>query len=60
MGLYNGFHGFKIAFITHKKTFPPKKKRHKNEEEKYILAIVWMVGLIKFSTMDFTNIKFPK
>ena len=58
MGLYNGFHGFKIAFMTHKKTF--KKKKHKNEEEKYILAVVWMVGLIKHCTMNFTNIKLPK
>ena len=59
MGLYNGFHGFKIAFMTHKKTFKTKKT-HKNEEEKYILAIVWMVGLIKHCTIDFTNIKLPK
>ena len=29
--------------------------KHKNEEEKYIFAIVWMVGLIKHSHMDFTN-----
>ena len=29
--------------------------KHKNEEEKYILIIVWMVGLTKHSNMDFTN-----
>ena len=29
-----------------------KKKKRKNEEEKYIPVIVWMVGLIKTSTMD--------
>ena len=60
MDLYNGFHGFKIAFMTHKKTFKKKKQKNKNEEEKYIFAIVWMVGLIKHCTMDFTNIKLPK
>ena len=37
-----------------------KKKKHGNEKVKYILAIVWIVGLIKHSTMDFTNIKLPK
>ena len=36
------------------------KKKHKNKEEKYIPIIVWMVSLIKYSTMDFTNIEFPK
>ena len=58
-GLYNRFHGFKIAFMTHKKNLK-KKKKHKNKEEKYIPIIVLMVGLIKTSTMDFTNIKLPK
>ena len=29
-----------------------KKKKHKNKVEKYIPVIVWMVGLIKTSTMD--------
>ena len=40
-----------------------KKKKKKNiemKEEKYKLAIVWIVGLIKHSTIDFTNIKLPK
>ena len=37
-----------------------KHKKHKNKEEKYIPIIVLMVGLIKTSTMDFTNIKLPK
>ena len=51
--------------MTHKKTFTKKKKKkttttHKNKEKKYILAIVWMVGLIKYCTMEFTNIKLPK
>ena len=27
-GLYNKFHGFKIAFMTHKKNL--KKKKHQN------------------------------
>ena len=54
------FMDLKLPFMTHKKTFKKKKKRHKNEEEKYMLAIVWMVGLIKHCTMDFTNIKLPK
>ena len=40
---------------THKNT-----KTKKNKEKKYIPLIVWMVGLIKTSTMDFTNIKLPK
>ena len=46
--------------MTHKKNLKTHTHAHTNEEEKYILAIVWMVGLIKISTMDFTNIKFPK
>ena len=33
---------------------------HKNKVEKYIPVIVWMIDLIKTSTMDFTNIKLPK
>ena len=37
-----------------------KKKKQKNKEEKYIPVTLWMVGLIKTSTMDFTNIKLPK
>ena len=53
--------------MTHKqnlKTHTQKKKhthtqKHRNKEEKYIPVIVWMVGLIKTSTMDFTNIKLP-
>ena len=36
------------------------KKKQKNKVEKYIPVIVWMVGLIKTSTMDFKNIKLPK
>ena len=60
-GLYNRFYGFKIAFMTHKKNLKKKKtQKHKNKEEKYIPIIVLMVGLIKTSTMDFTNIKLPK
>ena len=59
-GLYNRFHGFKIAFMTHKKNLKKQTQKHKNKEEKYIPIIVLMVGLIKTSTMDFTNIKLPK
>ena len=36
------------------------RKKHKNKEEKYILVILWMVGLIKTSTMDSIDIKLPK
>ena len=45
--------------MTHKQNLY-KKTKNKNKEEKYILVIVWMVGLIKTSTMDFTNIKLHK
>ena len=41
--------------MTHKQNLLKKKKHthtHKNKEEKYIHVIVWMVGLIKTSTMD--------
>ena len=44
--------------MTHKQNL--KKEKEKKKKEKYILAIVWMVGLIKHSTMDFTNIKLLK
>ena len=37
-----------------------KTKQNKKKEEKYIPVIIWMVGLIKTFTMDFTNIKLPK
>ena len=50
--------------MTHKqnlkKIYIKKKKTHKNKVEKYKPVIVWMVGLIKTSTMDFKNIKLPK
>ena len=47
--------------MTHKQYLKKKKKKkHTNEKVKYILAIVWIVGLMKHSTMDFTNIKLPK
>ena len=52
--------------MTHKQNLKKKKKnkqtnkQNKNKEEKYIPVIVWMVGLIKTFTMDFTNIKLPK
>ena len=36
-----------------------KKKKKKKKKVKYVLAIVWIVGLIKHSAMDFTNIKLP-
>ena len=36
------------------------RKKHKNKEEKYIPVILWMVGFIKTSTMDFIDIKLPK
>ena len=46
---------------THTHTHKTQKtQKHKNKEEKYIPIIVLMVGLIKTSTMDFTNIKLPK
>ena len=35
-------------------------KKTQNKEEKYIPVILWMVGLIKTSTIDFTDIKLPK
>ena len=35
------------------------KKNYKNKEEKYI-PIIQIVGLIKYSTMDFTNVELPK
>ena len=44
---------------THTHTHTQTQK-HKNKVEKYILGIVWIVGLIKTSTMDFKNIKWPK
>ena len=43
--------------MSHKQIFI--KNKNKKEGEKYILAIVWIVGLIKHSAMDFTNIKLP-
>ena len=48
--------------MTHKQNLKKKKFKknpHNNKVEKYILVIVWMVGLIKSSTMDFKNIKLP-
>ena len=36
MGLYDGFHGFKIAFMTHKKTFQKKKNTQKWRREIHI------------------------
>ena len=46
---------------THTHTHKTQKtQKHKNKEEKYMPIIVWMVGLIKTSTMNFTNIKLPK
>ena len=46
---------------THTHTHKTQKtQKHKNKEEKYMPIIVWMVGLIENSTMDFTNIKLPK
>ena len=47
-----------LAWDTYLSTIAGKK--HKNKEEKYIPVILWMVGLIKTSTMDFTYIKLPK
>ena len=40
--------------MTHKQKIKKKlkKKKQKNKVEKYIPVIVWMVGLIKTSTMD--------
>ena len=32
-GLYNRFHGFKIAFMTHKKNLKKKKKTQKQRRE---------------------------
>ena len=50
-----------IMDFTHKKYIRKKKKHtHKNKEEKYIPIILWMIGLIKHSTVDFTNVKLPK
>ena len=49
--------------MTHKQNLHKNKKtktKKKNKEEKYILTILWIVGLIKHSTMDFTNIKLSK
>ena len=46
--------------MTHKQNLKKKKNKHRNKEEKYILTVVWIVGLIKHSTVDFTNIKLPK
>ena len=45
--------------MTQKQNFK-KKKKHKKKVKKYIPVIVWMVVLIKTSTMDFKNIKLPK
>ena len=45
--------------MTHKKNLK-KIKNHKIKVEKYIPVIVWMIGLIKTSTLDFKNIKLPK
>ena len=50
--------------MTQKQNFKKKKKKktkqNKKKVEKYIPVIVWMVVLIKTSTMDFKNIKLPK
>ena len=46
--------------MTPKQNLKKKKKNIEMKEEKYKLAIVWIVGLIKHSTIDFTNIKLPK
>ena len=49
--------------MTHKQNFKIyiiiiiKKKKTQNKVETYIPGIVWIVGLIKSSTMDFKNIK---
>ena len=51
------YNGFKIVFMTHKQNlkYIYTLIKHKNEEEKIILVIVWMVGLTKHSNMDFSN-----
>ena len=49
-----------LWFITKTLKTHTHTHTHTNEEEKYILTIVWMAGLIKYSTMDFTNNKLPK
>ena len=41
------------------KNYIKKKKNQTNKEEEYI-PIIQMVGLIKHSTTDFTNIELPK
>ena len=51
--------------MTHKQYLQKHTHTHtntktQNKVEKYILGIVWIVGLIKTSTMDFKNIKQPK
>ena len=55
--------------MTHKQNLKNKNKKNKKNThththtikvEKYIPVIVWMIGLIKSSTMDFKNIKLPK
>ena len=46
--------------MTHKQNFKIIIIKHKNKVEKYIPGIVWIVGLIKSSTMDLKNIKQPK
>ena len=33
-GLYNKFHGFKIAFMTHKKNLKKKKKNTKTQKKR--------------------------
>ena len=50
--------------MTHKQNFKIYIiiiiKKTQNKVETYIPGIVWIVGLIKSSTMDFKNIKQPK
>ena len=59
------FMNLKLSLWLISKTF---KKKHthththtntKTKEEKYMLVIVWIVGLINNSTIDFTNVEFP-
>ena len=55
------FMNLKLSLWLISKTFK-KTHTHKNtktKEEKYMLVIVWIVGLINNSTIDFTNVELP-